>query len=50
MWEIEQIVLKEIGNNAMSDIGRISVSTSLQKKKTGLVLEGGAMRGMYPAL
>ena len=33
----------------MSDIGRISVSTSLQKKKTGLVLEGGAMRGMYTA-
>lgn len=49
MWEIEQIVLKEIGYNAMSDIGRISVSTSLQKKKTGLVLEGGAMRGMYTA-
>lgn len=33
----------------MPDIGRISVSTSLQKKKTGLVLEGGAMRGMYTA-
>jgi len=49
LLETEWIVSKEIGNNAMSDIGRISVSTSLQKKKTGLVLEGGAMRGMYTA-
>ncbi len=41
--------MRKMWRYAIKDMGRISESMRLHKKKTGLVLEGGAMRGMYTA-